>query len=56
LVVEKGLIRGRGKIGRSDEHSIDRVYYVEGLNTTYSAYLYYVTKETIYSLDPLVLK
>ena len=28
---KKGLNRGRGKIGRSDEHSIDRVYYVEGL-------------------------
>ena len=28
---KKGQIRGSGKIGRSDEHSIDKVYYVKGL-------------------------
>ena len=28
---KKGQIRDSGKIGRSDEHSIDKVYYVEGL-------------------------
>ena len=28
---KKGQIKGCGKIGRSDEHSIDKVYYVEGL-------------------------
>ncbi|XP_069145656.1 uncharacterized protein [Solanum lycopersicum] len=28
---KKGQIKGCGKIGRTDEHSIDKVYYVEGL-------------------------
>lgn len=28
---KKGQIRGIGKIGQSDEHSVKKVYYVEGL-------------------------
>lgn len=28
---KKGQIRGYGKIGRSDEYLIDKVYYMEGL-------------------------
>ena len=43
---KRGQIKGCGKIGKTDEHSIDKVYYWKDLDTIYSAYLNCVTKET----------
>ena len=42
---KKGKIRGISKIGRSDEHSIEKVYYVEGLTHNLLRIPNYATRE-----------
>ncbi|XP_049391443.1 uncharacterized protein LOC125855783 [Solanum stenotomum] len=43
---KKGQIKGIGKIGRSDEHSIDKVYHAEGLKHNLLNISQLVIKET----------